>query len=75
MCRRNLEKGIKDKRRKKSQTRNTLSLFQRCHLSSPFSLEGVLKLFLIFSPAKPRSLPFFEQKKPMKVKNKKALRG
>jgi hypothetical protein len=31
-------------------------------------VEGVLKLFLTFSPAKSRNNSFFEQKKPMKLK-------
>jgi hypothetical protein len=33
-------------------------------------LEGVLKLFLTISPAKPRNIPFFEQKNPMKLKKR-----
>ncbi len=33
-------------------------------------IEGVLKLFLIFSPAKPRNISIFEQKKPMKLKKR-----
>ncbi len=33
-------------------------------------LEGDLKLFLVFSPAKPRNIFIFEQKKPMKLKKR-----
>jgi hypothetical protein len=33
-------------------------------------LEGVLKIFLTFSPAKPRNISIFEPKKPMKLKKR-----
>jgi hypothetical protein len=36
-------------------------------------IEGVLKLFLTFSPAKSRNISFFEQKKANEAK--KALKG
>ena len=35
-----------------------------------FLVEGVLKLFLTFSPAKSRNISYFEQKKPMKLKKR-----